>query len=232
MKLPGLFVESASFCQVYPSEYAYKENSVYGTERDSANCRNYITGPNEDYIHCDGTQLRLSDSEIGSQQFTPSDYYVWLVHETRKHQLLFIFPTRIHLTMMTLHYYSTSGRGLPRVRFYAVPDDFDVWDAPLSSYDHVDIAAVPPVSGHRNNITRSASVVISIMTTKLLLVKFGSSFTFTLSEVEFFGSICSSRQVSTSALRVPTKASVYLTTDYATSTFGKIELESRKTSEF
>ena len=30
----------------------------------------------EDYVHCDGTQLRLTNSYIGSEQYTISDYYM------------------------------------------------------------------------------------------------------------------------------------------------------------
>ena len=105
----------------------------------------------EDYFHCGGTRLKLTDSNIGSEQYTSIDYYVWPA-ETRS-QLLFIFPTRVHLTTITLHYYSDSIRGLPRLRFYAVPNDFDVWDAPILTYSHVDVAAVPPdeePAGRRN----------------------------------------------------------------------------------
>ena len=78
----------------------------------------------EDYFHCGGTQLKLTDSDIGSKQYSSSDYYVWPA-ETMS-QLLFIFPTRVNLTTITLHYYRDSVRGCPRLRFYAVPDDFDV----------------------------------------------------------------------------------------------------------
>ena len=67
---------------------------------------------------------------------------VWSVD--RGVQLLFIFPTRVSLTTIALYYYSYSVRGLPRLRFYVVPDDFDVWDAPITSYPRVDVAAVPP----------------------------------------------------------------------------------------
>ena len=178
----------ATSYQVYPSEYVYHEDSVYRTERTSSNCRNYPSGlefsilRSEDYIHCDGTQLRLTDSDIGSEQYTISDYYVWTAG-TRS-QLLFIFPTRVNLTTITLHYYSDSGRGLLRLRFWAVPDDFDVWDAPTASYSYVDVAAVPPdetPSGHRN-----VSISTFFVTKKILMHKFSSSFSFALSEVEFF----------------------------------------------
>ena len=187
---------SASCCQVYPSEYAYRENSVYGTERDSANCRNYPSGlepsvlQTENYIHCDGTPLRLIDSDLGSDQHTLSVYYVWLAG-SRSSRLLFIFPTRVNLTTITLHYYYTNGRGLPRLRFYAVPDDFDVWNAPLSSYSHVDVAAVPPgeeQAGHRN-----VSIKCYHYTSKLLLVKYSSSYPFQVSELEFLCYNCNGK---------------------------------------
>ena len=140
----------------------------------------------EDYFHCGGTQLRLADSDIGSQQYSNDDYYVW-TDETRSSQLLFIFPTRVNLATITLHYYSDNVRGLPRLRFYAVPDDFDVWDPLTSSYNHVEVAAVPPgeePSGHRN-----VSVGFNV-TMKLLMYKFRSTFVFAVSEVEFFKHIC------------------------------------------
>ena len=187
---------SASSCQVYPSEYAYHKNSVYRTESSSANCRNYHTvfvGAgvlSNNYIHCDGTQLRLTDSYYGSEQYSDSDYYVWPAEISS--QLLFIFPTRINLTTIQLHYYHTSVRGLPRLRFWAVPDDFDIWDAPSASYSYINFAAVPPdeePAGLRNiSITN-----IQVTTKKVLLTKFSSSYSFALSEVEFFTRACTSK---------------------------------------
>ena len=111
-------------CQVCPSEYAYNNNSVFGSERSSANCRPYAGGLEANvytynYDHCDGTQLRLNDSDLGSEQYSGSDYYVWNAGSSA-HQLLFIFPTRVNLTTITLHYYSDNIKGLPRLRFFAV----------------------------------------------------------------------------------------------------------------
>ena len=179
------------FCHVYPSEYAYHEDSVNRTERSSANCRNYLVDlkpsfRSDHYIHCNGTQLRLTDSDIGSQQYTTSDYYVWPAGSGNS-QLLFIFPTIVNLTTITLHYYSDSIRGLPRLRFWAVPDDFDIWYAIISSYSYVEVAAVPPggePAGHRN-----VSVNFTIINTlKIVMHKFVSAFSFTVSEMEFFSS--------------------------------------------
>ena len=180
-------VSSSSF-QVYPSEYAYRDDSVTRAESASANCRRYPPrdgGGGIVYIHCDGQELKLSDSDRGSNiEYTAISYYEW---NTRSFgQLLFIFSTRVSefLTTITLHYYSDSVRGRPRLRFYAVPDDFDVWYAPTINYPSVNVASVPPggePAGHR-----SVSININFNTKKVLMYKFSSSFSFALSEVEFF----------------------------------------------
>ena len=181
--------------QVYPSEYAYQVNSVAEHESDSANCRRYPGGLQEnaitsDYIHCDGTQLKLTDSDLGQEQYQISYHYVWL--DGSGAQLLFIFPTctciRVSLTTITLHYYSDSVRGLPRLIFYAVPDDFDVWNVPRTSDPRVDVASVPP--GGEPAGRKRVSIHVNFNTQKVLMYKFRSSFTFAVSEVEFF-STCS-----------------------------------------
>ena len=178
---------------MYPSEYAYQDNSVTRVESDSTNCRSYPAGTlpggvhRENYTHCDGTQLKLTDSYFGQEQYQSSDYYVW--NSKSGEQLLFIFPTRVSLTTITLHYYSDSVRGLPRLIFYAVPDDFNVWDAPIISYPRVDIAAVPPggePAGHR-----SVSINVNFITKELLMFKYGSIIKLAVSEVQFF--TCSSK---------------------------------------
>ncbi len=99
-------------------------------------------------------------------------------------QLLFIFSTRISLTTITLHYYSDSDRGLSRLRFYVVPDDFDVWDAPATSYPHVGVAAVLP--GGEPAGCRNISINVNFNTRKVLMYKFSGTFLFAVSEVEFF----------------------------------------------
>ena len=173
---------------MYPSEYAYHNDSVTRTESGSANCRRYPHNLQprvftEEYIYCDGTQLILTDSVLGSEQYSSSDYYVWSAGSYE--QLLFIFPTRVSLTTITLHYYSDSDLGFPRLRFYAVPDDFDVWDAPTTSIPHVDVAAVPP--GGEPAGRKSVSISVNFNTRKVLMEKFGSSLQLAISEVEFFG---------------------------------------------
>ena len=180
---------SSSSCQVYPSEYAYRDDSVARAESASANCSSYP--PREDYIHCDGTQLKLADSNIGQEPYRSSDYYQWSAGSAGK--LLFIFPTNISLTTITLHYYSDSVRGRPRLRFYAVPDDFDIWDALTSDPTYVGIGSVP--AGGESAGRRSVHIGVNFNTSKVLMYKFSSRFRLAVSEVEFF-KLCASTSTS------------------------------------
>ena len=138
--------------------------------------------------------LRLTDSDFGSDQYTISDYFDIVWPAGSGCQLLFIFPARVNLTTITLHYYSDSSRGLPRLRFWAVPDDFDIWDVPTTytHYSYVYVATVPPgeESPHLRNISIN---IIKVTTKKVLLVKFSSTYAFAMSEVEFFTRACTSK---------------------------------------
>ena len=172
---------------VHPSEYVYKSNSVTRSEEGEANCRMYPRKSGDGlihYTHCDGTQLKLTDSDLGSEQYSSSDYYVWN-DRSSSGRLLFIFPTRVNLTTITLHYYSDNHKGLTKLRFYAVPDDFEVWDALTGSHSHVDIAAVPPDAepAGRRNVSVNVNFVNAM---KILMYKFSSSIILSVSEVEFF----------------------------------------------
>ena len=154
-----------------------------------ANCRLYMNeglAIKAEYIHCDGTRLRLSDSDLGMQdQYTPTRFYRW-GHST--HSLLFIFPIRVTLTTITLHYYSDNVQGLPRLRFYVVPDDFDIWDALITSYRHVQVVAVPP--GEEPAGRRNVSINVNFNTKKVLMHKLRSNFQLAVSEVMFFTCNC------------------------------------------
>ena len=192
-------------CQVYPSEYAYESesNSVIRSERSSAKCRQYASGLpamvgvfTEYYTHCDGTQLRLTDSDLGSEQYSSSDYYVWDAGSSGS-QLLFIFPTRVNLTTIILHYYSDNTTTLPRLRFFALPEDFDVWDAPLARYSFVDNPSVPP--GGEPAGRRNVSVNINFVSKKVLFYRYRSEFAFAVSELKFFN--CTGKQ-ATYSLRI------------------------------
>ena len=177
---------------MYPTEYAYHNGSVTRSERAGVNCTRYTyiypTGlgnflNTSQYIVCHGAQLQLADSDLGPEQYSADACYVWSAGSDHS-QLLFIFPTIVTLTTITLHYYSDSVRGLSRLRFYAVPDDFDIWDAVIISYRYVEVAAVPP--GGEPAGRRNVSINVNFNTKKVLMQKFSSSFQFAVSEVEFF----------------------------------------------
>ena len=178
---------------MYPSEYAYLNGSVRTFENDSANCRNYPRGNlqscdhPEDFIHCNGAQLKLTDSIFGQEEHQTRDYYAWRAN--RDGQLLFVFPTTVSLTTITLHYHNDNFRSLPRLRFYAVPDDFNVWNNPNTtcSYPRVDVASFP--SGGELAVLKNVSINVNFTTTKVLMYKYSSSssfMVFAVSEVEFF----------------------------------------------
>ena len=141
----------------------------------------------DDYIHCDGILLKLADSDFGQEQYQLTDYYVWSSRSGES--LLFIFPTRVSLTTITLHYYSDSVTGLPRLIFYTVPNDFNVWNVPATSYPQVDVAEARP--GGEPAGRRSVNITVNFNIKKLLMFKYGSSTTtLAVSEVQFFN--CSS----------------------------------------
>ena len=139
-----------------------------------------------EYIHCNGAELRLSDSDFGMRdQYTITRFYRW---GNSKYSLLFIFPISVTLTTITLHYYSDSVRGLSRLRFYAVPDDFDIWDALSASYRFVEVDAVQP--GGEPAGRRSVSINVNFNTKKVLMYKLMNNFQLAVSEVEFFKCSC------------------------------------------
>ena len=186
-------VGCADSCLVQVSEYAYHENSVTRSEWTNASCGLYTDeglATRIEYIHCDGAQLRLSDSDLGMQDlYTSTRFYRW-GHST--YSLLFIFHTRVTLTTITLHYYSDSIRGLPRLEFYAVPNNFDIWEALTTSYRYVQVDAVPP--GGEPAGPRNVRINVNFNTKKVLMRKVRSDFQLAVSEVEFF--TCNSKSVS------------------------------------
>ena len=127
--------------------------------------------------------LISNDSDRGSNmEYTATSYYVWPARSDGL--LLFMFPTRVSLTTITLHYYSDSVRGRPRLRFYAVPNDFNVSGALTFSTPYVSVTSVLP--GGEPAGRRSVRIIPNFNTKKLLMYKYSSSFMFAVSEVEFF----------------------------------------------
>ena len=189
---------------MYPSEYAYHGDSVKRDENASANCMNYPSGNlqegnfqggnlqggdhPEHYIHCNGTQLQLADSIVGQQMYKTNDYYIWKANKDGR--LLFIFQTTVSLTTITLHYHSDNFRGLPRLRFYAVPDDFNIWNTTTTDTACIDVTAVPPDLDGGPAGLRNVSINVTFETKKVLMYKYSSNFRLEVSEVQFFNCIC------------------------------------------
>ena len=135
-------------------------------------------------MYCNGTQLKLSDSDRGSNtEYTATSYYAW--NAGRIDQLLFTFPTRVSLTTITLHYYSDSVRGRPRLRFYAVPENFNVWNT-LTSNPYKGIDSLPQGGEPAGVRNITITVNTNFNTTKVLMNKLSSDLQFAASEVEFF----------------------------------------------
>ena len=123
--------------------------------------------------------------------YQTNDYYAW--NASKNGKLLFIFQTKVSLTTITLHYHSDNFQGLPRLRFYAVPDDFNIWDALNTSYFRVYDTEVPPIVGPAG--PRNVSFNVNFNTRRVLMYQFeyniSESFTvFAVSEVEFFTCKC------------------------------------------
>ncbi len=87
---------------------------------------------------------------------------------------------------------SDSFQHLPRLRFYAVLDDFDIWDALATNIPHVDVASVPP--GGEPAGRRNVSISVNFITHKMPMYKFNSNFVFSASEFQFF--TCNSKQLA------------------------------------
>ena len=75
----GYSTALATSCRVYPSQYAYRDDSISRTESPGANCMKY-SDTRMEYVRCDvrPVQLKLSDSDRGSNtEYTATSYYEW-----------------------------------------------------------------------------------------------------------------------------------------------------------
>jgi hypothetical protein len=88
------------------------------------------------------------------------------------------------LTTITLHYYSDSIRGRPTLRFYAVRDNFNVWDAPVGA-PFVGIASFPQGIEPTGDRNVTIKVKNNFNTKKVLMSKLPSDLHFAASEVDF-----------------------------------------------
>lgn len=129
---------------------------------------------------------RLTDSNTGPNTYTEDTAADVYISGNNPEQILFIFSTPVSITAINILYYSnTEDQGHPKIRIYAVPEDFNVWDTADSSCPSIFIDEAPPGSEETGlrNVTREAG----FETTRVLLTKSESkNYNFVISEVEFF----------------------------------------------
>ena len=106
-------------------------------------------------------------------------------------ELVFIFPTRVNLTTITLHYYSDNirGFGFPCLEFTALQDDYRIAGDRVRQGTTIEAPRPVPPDGESTGPT-SISVNHVNRTTKTILMSIIrcnlQPVTFALSEVEFF----------------------------------------------
>ena len=143
------------------------------------------TPSDANYVSCEGP-TRITDSQKSLPVFTqdsPDSVYIW---GSQKDKVLFTFSDQKDIHSLALHYFSNSdNQALPKLRFYAVPEDFEVQDEVRGSYPMTIIDEVRP--GREQEGLRNKSKTVDFHTSKILMTKsYTKNYQFYLSEVEFF----------------------------------------------
>ena len=186
----------ADYRNVTITSYAYLNGEMNVTEYHNANCRKYGQSNGlQFYSLCDGSPLRLTDSQFGPEYYPSShdhNYYVMKGTIFSLMYKIFLFalsePTR--LDKIRLHYYSDlhGGKILPVIYFFAIRDDQLVYDN-LHAYETLGVVGSPfseTVNG-RTNVTitvSSSSLPYSKVLMHISFLPYEKFFY--LSEVEFF----------------------------------------------
>ena len=145
------------------------------------------TAEGTEYVHCQHP-TRITDSEKSQPIFTQDTYnsvYIW---PSKSDQVLFTFSSWKVIDSITIHYFSNEdNQGFPKIRFFAVPEDFEVSDTPDSSNPTRVIDSVSP--GNENTGLRNKTRNVPFNTTKILMTKgYTKNYQFYVSEIEFFTS--------------------------------------------
>lgn len=148
-----------------------------------------------DYTRCTNLS-RLTDSELGPEELTANDsrVYRWEIGENL---VLFTYnaPPKL-ISAVTVYYYRNNDDiiGLPKIRFCAVPENSEVWNAsdPLNndcrSQNEIrpdsDVACSNPPC--RENVT----IAFNYVTNNVLLeIAESKNFQLVVSEVQFFTAV-------------------------------------------
>ena len=183
-------------------EYAYLTSSLSGMDHLSANCRQYCGNNNipshpplTSHTLCDGSLLKLSDSEIGSMtdNYTADQNQYRCSNATLK--ILFTLSERVQLSHIRVHFYNdwdnpVDGRykSLAPTYFSLMNDEYEVWEPEYPGKHVYGPRSIPDdyIVGPKN-ITVSSSQ--GIKTRKVVLTSTHSahgSYNFCISEVEFY----------------------------------------------
>ena len=131
------------------------------------------------YVHCN-QPTTITDSN------TDPPTYIW---GEASGKLLFIFSTEIIFENITIYYISnTTDQGRPKLRFHAVPDNFQVWDTPNSHQSEVFDEIIP--GGEEvgvRKVPNSNDGIMTFNTSRVLIEKLveTKTYDFFISEVEF-----------------------------------------------
>ena len=170
---------------MFPQELAYKSDNFL--HQDDASCIPYTsdaapTTPTVDptqYVHC-SQPTTITDSNTGPPT------YVW---GEASGKLLLIFSNEISFENITIYYISdTTAQGRPKLRIYAVPDNFQVWDEPTTSYPSRVFDEIMP-GGEEEGVRKvpnSNDGIVTFNTSRVLIEKLveTKTYNFSISEVE------------------------------------------------
>ncbi len=166
------------------------KNEVLGLKSGDSQCTPLgslavDTASDSQYVSCEGlTRITNADKSLPSfTQDSLNSVYIWPSQEDK---VLFTFSEQKQIDSLAIHYYSNfDNQGLPKLRFYAVPEDFEVQDEVKSSYPMSIIDEVRPRREQEG--LRNKSRTVAFQTSKILMTKSDTkNYQFYLSEVEFF----------------------------------------------
>ena len=182
-------------------EYAYLTSSLSGVDHPGANCSQYSCGNNPShppttsyYTHCDGSPLKLSDSEVGStNNYTADQNQYYCSNGNLK--ILFTLSETVQLSHIRLHFYNDwenqiNGyyKSLAPTSFSLMNDEYEVWEPAYPGvhiYGPVHYIDDEYIAGPKN-ITVSASRGIKTRKVVLTTSYSHSPYQFCISEVKFY----------------------------------------------
>lgn len=158
--------EEICSASVQPVSYSYLNGSFCCQDFEANGCvvdRNIDT---QTYISC--TSSLLSDNSLGPANFNESmnkGYYIWN-NSGQRQVMLFTFSQNITLTNIEIVYYYY-GRGRPKLRFYLVEDNFQVWDA--INNNRISITLDNDVLGENNTGRQTSTKRLNGITSKIAM---------------------------------------------------------------